>query len=942
MSLTPTRSGRAKARVLLLVLALVALGVGACGEDGLFTPNKNARTLLQLHPSFAVMDGASAAAAGDINFIRLTIKVLPNGPVTVQDTVVNPNDAAWAVNVEVDPNTDLQITIELINKVGASETTLYSGQVQVSVGEGEQQQGPAVQVFPGPPENLGITSVTISPRDQSVLEGSTINLSATVAPTVANPVLVWSSLNSAVATVDASGVVTAKAPGQAVIDVFAGTKQDHIAVTVGARATHVEVTATPATLTSIGADATVTARVLDVRDNVVPGVSATFTVADSTIATQVSPGVFRARKNGTTTITATAVQAGQTVTGTATLTVQQNAVSVTIDPGSRTFHAVGQTQAFSASAKDANNAAVSGVAFNWSSSDATVASVDANGVVTAHKNGTATIRVEAGGGSAEATVTVSQVAATLSVDPASVTLTFLGDHAKLTATAKDSNGVAMDNAGVTWVSSAPNVVSVDAAGNATAVSDGTALVTAISGSLRAGAGVTVHRTAVAIRLNEDTFDVAVGETKQLTATPVDAGGSSVNAPPVTWRTSDSSVATVSTSGLVTGMHAGHVTITADAVTVQGSAQVTVTTLSPPSLGNGLLAGRVVTRDMTPISGASVTFSHGSQTFTVTTDISGNYISPPLAAGSWDVTASDAGFVATTFHGAQVVANSTVTVESLILVPASTFPGTISGTVRNARTTAPIGSATVELRVGQNVTAGPVFATTTADAGGYYSISNLPAQVYTVTARASGYGDGFRTGIVVGATTLSGQDVLLTPIGSPTEMYIVLTWGEVPRDLDSHLIVPGFASDVAYYNRGNLTSAPFAQLDIDDTSGFGPETITITQVLPGRYTYYVYNYSGSPLLETASAKVEVFRGSTRIATFDVPNEAGRIWTVFTMDGTTIVPINHVSDGVETSAAFSRPMPFQRLDTVQRMLDNIREHPKTEIPEAATPGKKEELQ
>jgi uncharacterized protein YfaP (DUF2135 family) len=65
------------------------------------------------------------------------------------------------------------------------------------------------------------------------------------------------------------------------------------------------------------------------------------------------------------------------------------------------------------------------------------------------------------------------------------------------------------------------------------------------------------------------------------------------------------------------------------------------------------------------------------------------------------------------------------------------------------------------------------------------------------------------------------------------------------DLDSHLFVPN-GDHVYFVDRGSLTAAPYAALDVDDITGFGPEVVTITRLYPGTYRYAVFNYSGSPL------------------------------------------------------------------------------------------------
>jgi uncharacterized protein YfaP (DUF2135 family) len=485
---------------------------------------------------------------------------------------------------------------------------------------------------------------------------------------------------------------------------------------------------------------------------------------------------------------------------------------------------------------------------------------------------------------------------------------------------------------VTWVSVVPSIASVDANGLVTATGDGPVVITANAGALRAFSTVNVDRVITAIRMNPDHLDLDGGATQQINAVAFDANGFRINDAVLSWTSSDEGVVAVSQTGSAHGVGGGDATVSASAANgVRGNTTVHVGATGPA--GNGQLAGRVVEVDGNGMPNVDVTFARGDATLTVQTAADGTFLSPILASGDWDVTASKVGFVSTTYHNATVLANTTTQVEALILVPASTFPGGISGTVRNARNNAGIGEATVEVRAGQNVTTGTALASTTADGSGNYSFPNLPAQVYTVTAIASGYADGIRTGIVVGSTTRNGQDVLVTPLGNATDMYIVLTWGANPRDLDSHLIVPGFGTDVAYYNHGSLTSPPYAQLDIDDTNGFGPETITLTQVLPGQYTYYVHHYSGSATIGTSGAKVQVFRGNIRIATFDAPNEAGGLWTVFSMNGTTITPVNHISNTVTPAASISadvaaRPAAFESAIGVQRMLDEIANHPKAQ--------------
>ena len=85
------------------------------------------------------------------------------------------------------------------------------------------------------------------------------------------------------------------------------------------------------------------------------------------------------------------------------------ATTVTVDPGSATLSALGETARFTAEVRDQNGQVMSGAAVAWATSDAAVATVDASGLVTAVSNGEVTVTATAGSASGTATVTVAQV-----------------------------------------------------------------------------------------------------------------------------------------------------------------------------------------------------------------------------------------------------------------------------------------------------------------------------------------------------------------------------------------------------------------------------------------------------------------------------------------------------------------------------------------------------
>lgn len=114
--------------------------------------------------------------------------------------------------------------------------------------------------------------------------------------------------------------------------------------------------------------------------------------------------------------------------------------------------------------------------------------------------------------------------------------------------------------------------------------------------------------------------------------------------------------------------------------------------------------------------------------------------------------------------------------------------------------------------------------------------------------------------------------------------VKLTWGSSPSDLDSHLYTPSGAH-VYYVSKGSLTAAPYAALDVDDVTSFGPEVVTITQLAAGQYKYMVHNFSGTfgPGQTGSPARVEV-RVSGRTYIFAPPAGEGANlwWYVFDLD------------------------------------------------------------
>ncbi len=166
-----------------------------------------------------------------------------------------------------------------------------------------------------------------------------------------------------------------------------------------------------------------------------------------------------------------------------------------MDPGQTTLDALGDSVRLTAEARDQNGRVIAGAAVTWSSSDASVATIDASGLVTASGNGQATITARAAPVSGTAAVTVRQLPAEMTVVPASLAFRSRGDTARLTATLTDANGHPVDGARVAWSSADTSVATVDASGLVTAGGVGAADVTATHDSLAASAAVSVSRSS---------------------------------------------------------------------------------------------------------------------------------------------------------------------------------------------------------------------------------------------------------------------------------------------------------------------------------------------------------------------------------------------------------------------------------------------------------------
>ena len=315
-----------------------------------------------------------------------------------------------------------------------------------------------------------------------------------------------------------------------------------------------------------------------------------------------------------------------------------------------------------------------------------------------------------------------------------------------------------------------------------------------------------------------------------------------------------------------------------------------------------------------LSNATVKITKGNVTQTTKTNSEGIYSFEKLISGTYTIAVSKEGYKTVT----QIINipdeqasyyNSTIELIS----NTSTENGTASGTIYDVLTGNGVKGLTLKIRSGMGNTTGTIVKTIKTEEYGKYSVV-LPAGNYCVQIiderTLSDEKDRYLTNSfdikTIGNKTIDSQDGNVSTAISAQQVRIVLKWGEYPSDLDSHLLGPTsdgskfhtYFSNKKYYE----DEIKIADLDLDDTSSYGPETTTIYNPIGGKYQFYVHDYSNriiddSSELSKSGAIVQVYIGASNkpAYTFNVPKEKGTVWKVFEYDSVTkkIKPINEMS-------------------------------------------------
>jgi|GEM_PF-489879 len=436
----------------------------------------------------------------------------------------------------------------------------------------------------GVPVNVPVTGVSIVPATASVGVGASASLVAKIAPgNATNKAVTWSSSNTAVAKVDASGVVTGVSVGSATITVktvdggFTGSSAVTVS-TIVVPVTGVTVTPISGTL-SLGGTLPLTATVTPANAT---DKTLTWTSSNPSIVKVDAAGLATGVALGSATVTATTLNGG--FKASANLTVSAtgipcaNPVSTALpltQNGVGEFCWVTSGTISNVNSWNAQLVEINGVPYTNKWADSLPARINGNYYIHYVSNvGWAHLEVNGTGGSGTGTTPVSVTGVTLA--PATVSVA-TGGTATVTATVTPANA---SNKSVTWTSSNPAVATVSASGVITGVTAGSATITVktVDGGFTATSVVTVNTLNIPVTgvvVSPATATVAAGSTTSLAATVSPANATNKA---VTWTSSAPAIATVSATGVVTGVSAGSATITATTQSgaFASSAVITVT------------------------------------------------------------------------------------------------------------------------------------------------------------------------------------------------------------------------------------------------------------------------------------------------------------------------------------------------------------------------------
>ena len=434
-----------------------------------------------------------------------------------------------------------------------------------------------------------LKGIKVNPADVTVLknQSQTVSVEYLPADTTDDKTITWSIDNSKIADIAANGAevtITGKKQGEAVVT---ATSANGLTSTCKVEVKEVPITAIKLDVTSKKLEPGETQAVnveylpVDTTDEK----AVTWKSSNADVATVDENGVITAVAGGQADITATTANG---VSAICKITVPIHLNGISLEKTSLNLRKGQSSEALSVVYDPVNT--TDELPTIWSSSDETVATVNAQGVVTGLKEGTATIKVQVGTFTATCDVTVSEIHANeIKVAEDTPSTLYKGQSHKLNVKVLPEDTT--DDVELIYESSDDAVATVSADGTVTAVKEGTAQITikTADGRISTVYEVTVKEIPLQkIVFQEEVTPLEEGKTAQLAIlyNPADT----TDAKDATWSSSDESVATINQNGLLTAVKAGKATITAKVGDKEVSYELTVTAKKIDNSNNGNNSG----------------------------------------------------------------------------------------------------------------------------------------------------------------------------------------------------------------------------------------------------------------------------------------------------------------------------------------------------------------
>ncbi len=303
----------------------------------------------------------------------------------------------------------------------------------------------------------------------------------------------------------------------------------------------------------------------------------------------------------------------------------------------------------------------------------------------------------------------------------------------------------------------------------------------------------------------------------------------------------------------------------------------------------------------PINGVSIEISNGSTSLaSISTDGNGDFEITLPAEDGLTIYFRRPGYREVVYSNVRITSNVITYLRAVLQINEGiSGTGNINGIMYDAVTGQRVSGLTMKLRAGVNTNIGNILQESTTSSQGNFSFTNIQAGNYTAEVSGTSYNTLYLNLLCLGSINLGNQNGIIAPLNDTSKYRVILSWGATPSDLDLHLTGPladGTRFHTYYSNRTPVGSN--SRLDVDVTSGFGPETITLTETRAGIYRYSVHNYSNrlstsSSVLAQSLARVIVFKEGVQIAEFNVPNQPGTLWTMFEIENEQLRPINTFS-------------------------------------------------